>query len=282
MRGTTVASKVSIVGKVALVTGAGSGIGAVIARSLASAGARVVGVDINEQGIASMADQLKATLGENRFLPIVADVASPECCEQAVDSATSAFGQVNILVNNAGVGVTFPRPRGHVGPMRFWEAVPERWIRTQAVNSNGPYLLARILAPPMIENGWGRIVNVTTGFPTMLNAGRSAYGPSKAALEASSLIWSKELEGTGVTVNVILPGGPTDTAIKGGLETGLAAPGRILLKPEIFTDPIRWLVSEESNGITGFRFSMKKWDTELAPAEAAMKCGAPIGWEAVA
>ena len=71
--------------------------------------------------------------------------------------------------------------------------------------------MARFAAPPMIARKWGRIVNVTTSFDTMLAAGLSAYGASKAALEASSAIWAKDLAGTGVSVNILVPGGPTET-----------------------------------------------------------------------
>jgi 3-oxoacyl-[acyl-carrier protein] reductase len=134
----------------------------------------------------------------------------------------------------------------------------------------------------MMKKGWGRIINVSTGFVTMLAAGRSAYGPAKAGLESSSAIWTKELAGTGVTVNVILPGGPTDTAIKGGMETGLAKPGRTLLKPEIFTAPIRWLASEASDGISGYRFIAKDWDSKLEPKKAADKCRSPVAWPQLA
>ena len=75
----------------------------------------------------------------------------------------------------------------------------------------GAFLMTRAAVPRMVEQGWGRVVNVTTSFFTMLNEGFAPYGPAKAALEAASAIWAKEFRDTGVSVNVLIPGGPTDT-----------------------------------------------------------------------
>lgn len=270
-------------GKTAVVTGAGSGIGALIARSLWEAGAQVAGVDINSSGVSRMAQELNAGAEAQRFLPIVADVSSVGDTREVVEATERTFGQVDILVNNAGVGTTYPRPAGFVGPLSFWEADLDKWLRTIAINNNGPFLLARLVVQKMIERRWGRIVNVGTSFATMLSKGRSAYGPSKAGLEASTLIWSKDLAGTGVTVNLILPGGTTDTPLKGGIDTGVSttATGRPLLKTDIFRAPIKWLASEASDGITGSRFIAKDWDVTLDPAIAAEKSRSPAAWESL-
>jgi 3-oxoacyl-[acyl-carrier protein] reductase len=127
----------------------------------------------------------------------------------------------------------------------------------------------------MLASGWGRIINVTTSFDTILARGMSAYGASKAALEASSAIWAKELEGSGVTVNVVVPGGMTDTAFLPPEARTLPS----LLQPEIMAPVVAWLASPSSDGVNGRRFIAKFWDSSLNPAEAAAKCGAPIAWE---
>ena len=97
-------------------------------------------------------------------------------------------------------------------PVRFWQADPARWRRLMDINVAGPFLMARAAVPHMITQGAGRIVNVTTSLDTMLAAGMAPYGPSKAALEAGTAVWAKDLAGTGVTANVLVPGGPVDSA----------------------------------------------------------------------
>jgi 3-oxoacyl-[acyl-carrier protein] reductase len=131
----------------------------------------------------------------------------------------------------------------------------------------------------MIERGWGRIITVTTSFDTMLAAGLSAYGASKAALEASCASFAKDLEGTGVTVNILVPGGPTDTP--GFFPPGMPRPP-ILLDPEIMRVPVVWLASSQSDGITGSRFVARDWDLSLPPAEAAARVRAPAAWPTLA
>jgi len=139
--------------------------------------------------------------------------------------------------------------------------------------------MARFAARPMIERGWGRIITVTTSFDTMLAAGLSAYGASKAALEASCASFAKDLEGTGVTVNILVPGGPTDTP--GFFPPGMPRPPT-LLDPEIMRAPVVWLASPQSDGITGSRFIARDWDPSLPPAEAAARVRAPAAWPALA
>jgi hypothetical protein len=104
-----------------------------------------------------------------------------------------------------------------------------------------PLALANAVVPEMMRQGWGRIVNVTTSLGTMLNAGSPTYGPSKAALEALSAIMAKDLDGTGVTVNVLVPGGITNTPMvsdEAGFERAK------LIQPEVMVPPLLWLVSD--------------------------------------
>jgi NAD(P)-dependent dehydrogenase (short-subunit alcohol dehydrogenase family) len=131
----------------------------------------------------------------------------------------------------------------------------------------------------MMRQGWGRIVNVTTSLGTMLNAGNPTYGPSKAALEALSAIMAKDLDGTGVTVNVLVPGGITNTPMvsdEAGFERAQ------MIQPEVMAPPLVWLVSDAAGRITGRRFLAVHWDTKLPPEEAAEKAGAPVAWTSIA
>jgi NAD(P)-dependent dehydrogenase (short-subunit alcohol dehydrogenase family) len=264
-----------LAGRVAVVTGAASGMGRVMARALAGAGAKVAGVDVDAAGL----DRLAAEpVLAGKFITAVADVSKTAACQQAVQQVVEAFGTLDILINCAGVSMS--TAAGHKeARIKFFEADPEGWQRILAINTIGAFLMARFAAEPMIKRGWGRIIHVTTSFDTMLAAGLSAYGASKAALEASCVSFAKDLEGTGVTVNILVPGGPTDTP-------GFFPPGKprppVLLDPEIMGVPVVWLASPQSDGISACRFIARDWDRRLPAAEAAARVRAPAAWPTLA
>jgi 3-oxoacyl-[acyl-carrier protein] reductase len=113
----------------------------------------------------------------------------------------------------------------------------------------------------------------------MVAHGLCAYGASKAALEASTVSWAKDLTGTGVTVNVLVPGGPVETP--GFFPPGVSRPPR-MLQPEVMAVPVVWLASPQSDGVTGCRFIARDWETHLDAAQAADKCRAPAAWPELA
>jgi NAD(P)-dependent dehydrogenase (short-subunit alcohol dehydrogenase family) len=131
----------------------------------------------------------------------------------------------------------------------------------------------------MLRAGQGRIVTVTTSLGTMIRGGYVLYGASKAAAEAATAVMAADLEGTGVTANVLVPGGMTDTRI---VPDAAVADRARLLRPEIMAPPLLWLVSPEAARVNGRRFLAVHWDPALPPAEAAEKCGAPIAWTNIA
>lgn len=268
-----------LAGKVAIVTGGSTGLGAVMARTLVKAGAKVVGIARTRSTLETLAEEISRDVGGRPFLPIVADISSRQACEDAVRQTIETFGTVDILVNNAGVGSNHARPKGFQGTLHFWECDPDLWDEAVAINSSGAFYMARLAVLPMLEKGWGRIINNTTNFHTMLGPGRACYGPGKAGLEASSLIWSKELDGTGVTVNVLIPGGAVLTPIH---EKSRGMPLDKMMKPDIFAAPILWLASDASNGVSGYRFNAKLWDPNLPPDEAALKARQPAAWDSLA
>src|SRR5262249_59491262 len=176
-----------------------------------------------------------------------------------------------ILINCAGISMSTVAA-GNEARVKFYDADPEGWRRIIAINAVGAFLMARSAAAPMIKRGFGRIINVTTSFDTMLAAGLSAYGASKAALEASSASFAKDLDGSGVTVNILVPGGPTDTP-------GFFPPGKprppLPLDPQRLAAPAVWLASAQSDGITGCRLIARDWDLKLPPAQPPPRAPAP-------
>jgi 3-oxoacyl-[acyl-carrier protein] reductase len=250
-------------GKVAIVTGAGKGMGAAMARALVQEGARVAGIDNDTPALAERAIEL----GDG-FMSIPADVSTIAQCEATVARVVASWGGLDILVNNAGVGMTVVRPPGHKGKLRFWEGDPAGWQKLLTINHGGAYFMARFATPHMLARGWGRIINVTTNFDTMLSPGRFAYGPSKAALEAGSAIWAQELEGSGVTVNVLIPGRQTNTTM---FPPELPRDG--MLSPRVMMAPIVWLASDASKKFSGCRFIAELWGKDGPPEPVQ-----PIAW----
>ena len=246
-----------LTGKSAVITGASYGLGHVMSLALVRAGIRVFGVARSADLLNSLAQDAKAETGRDLFVPVSADLSTRAGCDDALQKITTFAGGVDILINNAGVGANFARPPGHVGPLRFWECDPQKWDQAVFLNHHASFHLALHLVPHMIAQSWGRVINVTTNFHTMLGAGRSCYGPGKAGLEASTLIWSKELQGSGVTVNILNPGGPTATPIHA---KSRGSELHDMLQPQIMAAPILWLCSEQANGVTGRRFDAKFWD----------------------
>lgn len=253
--------------RVAVVTGAGSGLGRAMALGLAKAGAKVAFLDIDAAAGAKAAAEAKAAGGD--VISLSTDITRGEACARAVADTMTAFGALHILVNCAARGNIHVMQSPVTKSMKFWEADPEMWTKVITTNVNGHFLMAHHATPPMIAAGWGRIVNITTSLATMQRLKNSPYSVSKVAMEGATLVWAKDLEGTGVTCNSLIPGGAVDTPF-------LEPPSRVLLKdrllqPEVVVAPMLWLASDHSNGVTGARFVGKLWDDTLSLSEAAKK-----------
>src|SRR5271165_6609632 len=266
--------------RVAIVTGAAGGIGRAMTRGLLAAGIRVAGVDRDREPLAALAagaDEQGRKAAD--LLTIQTDLTNDSAVDEIIQAAGARFGRIDILVNNAGIGPGAIRPDSWQRPLKFWEITPDQWRRFVAVHTTAPLALANAVVPEMMRQGWGRIVNVTTSLGTMLNAGSPTYGPSKAALEALSAIMAKDLDGTGVTVNVLVPGGVTNTPM---ISDAAGFDRAKLIQPEIMAPPLLWLVSDAAGKITGRRFLAVHWDPALAPEAAAEKAGAPVAWTSIA
>ena len=258
--------------KIIIVTGAARGLGAAMSRGLMAAGATVVGVDL--PGEVEL-DQAADALGE-KFLPYAANVADEAACARVVRYALEMAGGLHVLINNAGMGMQVINKYHASEPTPFWELKPHQWREMLENNAATQFLMARACVPYLIAQGWGRIINVTTSLGTMMLSGLTPYGPSKAAAEAHSVIMANDLDGTGVTVNVLVPGGPANTRM---ISDSKRYPDRTaLIQPVKMVAPAVWIASNQSDGVTGRRFIAQKWDESLSPAEAALAASAPSGW----
>jgi 3-oxoacyl-[acyl-carrier protein] reductase len=248
-----------------------------MALGLARVGANVVLTAArNRREIDLVAEEAAKSPAAGKVMQLVADVAREEDCQRVVSETVREFGAVHILVNNAGRGMRFVSEKFFDTPTKFWETDPAVWKMIVDTNINGPFLMSRAVAPHMIKQRWGRVVNISINHETMRRAGFSPYGPSKAALESETIIWAQDLAGSGVTVNALLPGGATDTGmVPQDIPTNLR---KQLLHPDIMIPPLLWLVSEAASGVTGSRFAANLWDAALAPTQAAEKARMMAGW----
>jgi NAD(P)-dependent dehydrogenase (short-subunit alcohol dehydrogenase family) len=255
-------------GKVAIVTGAGStiGLGRAMAMALAAEGARVAMCDVDEASLTQSAADVNHAAGSGAALPIVTDVGNPDHAERAISRAIAELGGLHILINNAGIQPRFGQ---------FWNLPPDQWARTIATNMTGPFLMAHAAVGHLREQGWGRIVGVTTSFDTMLRI--APYGPAKAGHEALIAVMARELAGSGVSANVLTPGR--------SVQTNMVPPGPDRrferLQPEVMQAPAVWLASTASDGFNGQRIVAQDWDQSLPIEQRLGKASAPAGWPAL-
>jgi 3-oxoacyl-[acyl-carrier protein] reductase len=197
--------------------------------------------------------------------------------------AVSRFGGAHILVNSAGLTFTtidparFPRAE----PQKFWQVLDDIVRAVIETNYIAADQLARRVAPLMVEQVWGRIVNMTTKLDTMNRPHTSPYGASKAALEMATEVWAKEVKGTGLTINVVNRGAGANAPGMAEEMPAMSREGHAprLVEPDEMVPPLRYVVSREADPVNGWRFDTNLWDPSLPPAEAARRAGRPAGFE---
>ena len=266
-------------GLTVILTGAARGLGREMTHALALAGFSVAAVDLpaSDAEMEKLMRQAAEDGSAARIQPMHGDVTSPDDCTRVVADTVKRFGAVHGLVNNAALG---PQETGLLHEGRrpsFYQMPCETWLRTFNANVTGPFLMAHAITPVLLAQGWGRIVNLVTSYTTMINQGNSPYGPTKAAMEAATVVWSRDLEGTGVTVNALLPGSAANTRM---IPVEDYPDRSVLTQPEVMRAPIVWLMSKASDGVTGHRFIGKYWDPKAPVAEAVRAAGALAGWRA--
>jgi gluconate 5-dehydrogenase len=225
--------------RTALVTGGTSGLGLAMAAALAGAGLRVALTGRQAERAEAAAAGLPGAFG------VALDVRDEDSVARAVQRAWDQLAGIDLLINNAGIGMRTVNPRFMTSPAGFWTVTPDGFRDVIATNLTGYFLVAREVAPLMLGAGGGRIVNVSVASRTMTRAGFAPYGPSRAGSEALSRVMAADLLGTTVTVNNLLPGRATRT----GMAPDGTAPRPDLLEPEVMAAPVVWLASAEAAGL---------------------------------
>ena len=240
--------------KVAVITGAGGGIGRGIALKFGSLGARVVATDIKWEG----ARETVLSLEKNgaKGLALGTDITDRTQVQAMVQATLNSFGKVDILVNNAGWDRIEPFMKNH----------PDFWEKIIAINLKGPIFCTRAVLDPMVERRYGKIVNISSDAGRVGSSGEAVYSACKGGIIAFTKTIAREMARHQINVNCVCPG-PTDTPLMAELtrgETGAkiieamtkAVPFRRLAKPEDIAGAVAFLASDEAGFITGQTLSV--------------------------
>lgn len=255
-------------GRVVLMTGADRGLGRAMSLELARRGARVVLASPVIDGLKMVAAEIESIAGSGRALAVKTDITDLSSCERCLNVIIGEFGGLHVLVNNARRLRRDPGKSEQVGHQPFWETDPQLYRETVEVNVTGTFLMTRTAARYFVEQRFGKVINLSTSVRNFYSRGESPYGVTKAAIDSSTYIWSRDLKGTGVTVNTLIPGGACDT----GDSTRDAVPGRNLLPIDVMNPVVVWLCSSRSDGATGGRYNGSKWNPALDADLAAAGC----------
>jgi NAD(P)-dependent dehydrogenase (short-subunit alcohol dehydrogenase family) len=225
-----------------VVTGATSGLGNAMAQALVEAGARVA-ITSRERSRAEAA----ATVLGAAATGVGMDVRDLESVRAGVEEIYERFGGVDVLVNNAGIGMRTVNPRFLTEAQPFWAVTPEGFSDVLETKVTGCFLVAREVVARMLHAGGGRIITISMSEQTMTRRGFVPYGPAGAAVEALARVIAADLAGSPVSANILLPGGATAT---GMIPEDVSPETRAtLLDPAIMGPPIVWLASPDAAGV---------------------------------
>lgn len=256
--------EIALDGRVIIMTGGDRGLGRSMALAQARCGAKLVIASVDQAGCQRVAAEIDGIAGSGHGLAVATDITQLEQCRRLVAQTLETFGRCDVLFNNArrlmrGPGLP---PAGNSLP--FYETDPEIYGQTITVNVIGTFFMARAATEHFRASGSGKIINISTSRRNFSGPRNSPYGVTKAAVESQSLIWARDLDGSAVTVNSLLPGGAADTD-----PTRPQKEGQVLLPVDIMDPLAVWLASEQSDGANGCRFVGKLWNPDLPPSEAA-------------
>jgi NAD(P)-dependent dehydrogenase (short-subunit alcohol dehydrogenase family) len=237
-----------------LITGASSGLGLAMAKALLEHGARVLVTGRDQEKIDLAVSTLKELSGECAGSLI--DVRSEHSIREGVNAMVHRWGGIDVLINNAGIGMRTVDPEFLVKPKSFWEISSSGFRDLIDTNLTGYFLAAKTVVPHFLDQGSGRIINIGINPETMKRKGFVPYGPSRAATQSLSHIMAQDLACHRVTVNILLPGGPTETGMLPDEFHGGILPDAFrgemspqMLSPDIMAEPIRFLCSDDAEDV---------------------------------
>lgn len=242
-------NNIDLANRHAIVTGGAKGIGRAIAARCLASGARVTLWDIDVGRTDQTIKELGA--GDNLRGDMV-DVTDPDAIARGLEEAIAAFGNVDVLVNNA----------GSVGTIaKLWDQPVENWQRMLTLNLTSAFLCCRAVTPHMIDNGYGRIVNIASNAGKMATVSNSPYAAAKAGVISITKTLAKETATTGVLVNAVAPGGTNtelfdDLAPEYAERISSAMPLNRLIEPDEVAAIAVWAASEDCSGTTGAVFDI--------------------------
>ncbi|MFS0592227.1 SDR family NAD(P)-dependent oxidoreductase [Cytobacillus horneckiae] len=238
--------------KVAFITGAGRGMGREIAKTLSKKSAKIVVTDVNLENAQSTVSLIEENGGE--AIAVYCDVTSLESVQNAVESAISSYGRIDILVNNAGWDKIEP----------FLESEPSTWKTIIDINLMGQIHTCKEILPHMINNGYGKVINIASDSGRVGSSGEGVYSAAKGGVIALTKTLAREMARHKLNVNCIAPG-PADTPLFqeiGSYNEGIAAalqkaiPFRRLAKPSDIAHAVAYFASDEAAYITGQTLSV--------------------------
>lgn len=268
----------SLEDRVVLITGGSRGFGWFIAEALLRSGTKVAltGTRKPEQ-LDEVKAKAEAIADPGQCITIRADVQDWDDCQRTVEETLNAFGRIDVLINNAGRGSREYKVTMGADTTRFWDVPVESWRSVIDTNLTGSFQMTKATVPHMMERQFGKVFSISTSLTTMIGTGLSPYGASKAGLETAHIVWARELADHNVDVNILLPGGASDTdfisqeMVPGavGSRSDRILPGDVIVPPAV------WMCTDETNGLTGRRVIAKFWDHDAEPATAFEKCLQP-------
>lgn len=241
----------ALAGEAILVTGASRGLGKSMALRFAREGARVALTARDEERLQQVADEAE---GETVVAP--ADVREPEEVESAVETTLEAFGEIDTLVNNAGVSMLGMTDERHP----ITEVTPEQWDTVLEVNLTGTFLFTRAVLPSMQARGRGNVVNISSGLGRRAIAGAGAYVASKWGLEGFTRVTAMEGEEYGINANALDPGGRVDTDIWAHLPD---EEREGILDPDVMDEAAVLLAAQGPDGVSGESMTAEEWEDRL-------------------
>lgn len=237
-------------GRVAIITGAGHGIGKAYAQRLAREGAKVIIAEIDAKAAARLAEDLVRQ--GFAALAVTTDVADETSVDQMARRAFDNYGRIDILVNNAAIFATVPMSR-----LPFDQIAPEEWDRMMSVNLKGTWLASRAVIPYMRKQAYGKIINISSGTALKGSNSRIHYVTSKAGIIGFTKSLAQEVGKDGICVNCIAPGStlseenPDDSIVNMRASAASTRALKRIQKPEDIVGAIVFFASADSDFITG-------------------------------